>query len=406
MSTTTSSALLSHEPTAEVKGARPQRRYVIALVSAAVVAAGGGWYATSLGHESTDDAQIDAEVVAVPARTSGVVKKLDFIENQQVHAGDILAELDDDAPRAELAQAEAALVAAQAAADAADADDRVATTNAFGNKGAADASLVTAAAGALSANDQIREAEAGLQAAEASRLQAQSDKNRAISLSAAGALPKAALEQAETALSLAVSNANVARARLATLRTNVKLAAGRVAEAQARATQSGNTDALIAQAHARALSAHAEVAKVQAGRDLAALRLSYTRIVAPHDGVVSKKALAEGQNVQAGQAVVQLVTPGVWVSANFKETQLENMRVGQPVTLSVDAFPSATIRGEVESFSGGTGSRFTLLPPDNASGNFTKVVQRLPVRIRLTDIPSRVTLRPGMSVDVRVNTRG
>ncbi|HEY6458850.1 MAG TPA: HlyD family efflux transporter periplasmic adaptor subunit, partial [Polyangiaceae bacterium] len=127
---------------------------------------------------------------------------------------------------------------------------------------------------------------------------------------------------------------------------------------------------------------------------------------APHDGVVSKKSIQEGQTVALGQPIVQLVTPGVWVTANFKETQLEKMRLGQPVTFTVDAYPSVKLRGSVESFSGGTGSRFTLLPPDNASGNFTKVVQRLPVRVRVDALPPGVDLRPGLSVDATVDTRG
>jgi membrane fusion protein (multidrug efflux system) len=147
------------------------------------------------------------------------------------------------------------------------------------------------------------------------------------------------------------------------------------------------------------------VATAKALRDLAALELSYTKILAPHDGVVSKKSIAEGQSVSAGQGIVQLVTPGVWVTANFKETQLEHMHVGQVATFSVDAFPSIKVKGEVESLSGATGSRFTLLPPDNATGNFTKVVQRLPVRVKVTSVPDGVVLRPGMSVELTVDTR-
>jgi membrane fusion protein (multidrug efflux system) len=400
----TASTALADETATTVRRA-PSRRSIGIAAGLAALVAGAGWYATTLGHESTDDAQIDAEIVAVPARTAGTVKKLDFVENQHVKEGDLLAELDDEAPRARLAQAQASLDAAQAAAAAADADADVAATNARGNKAAADASLVSASTGAVSATDQIREAEAALRSAEATRAQAKTDRDRTAKLAADGAVAPASLEQADTALALASSNADGARARLATLTTGRAQASSRVAEAQARATQSNNVPALVAQAQARAASAHAQVDTARAARDLAALDLSYTRILAPHDGVVSKKVIAEGQNVSAGQSVVQLVTPGVWVTANFKETQLEHMRPGQSVTFSVDAFPSTSIRGAVESFSGGTGSKFTLLPPDNASGNFTKVVQRVPVRIKIGEVPADLPLLPGMSVDVRVDTR-
>ena len=382
------------------------RRPLLLGVGAGLLAVlGAAWYVTARGHESTDDAQIDAEIVAVPARAPGIVQKIAFVENQPVKAGDLLAELDDAVPRSRLAQAEAALQAAQASAAAADADARVAAANAIGNKAAADATVVTASTGAVSASEQIREAEASLRAAEASRAQAQLDHDRTAALAAGGAVSRATLDQADTALALATSSADAARARLASLTSASRQASSRVREAEARATQSDHVAVLVAQANARALAAHAQVETARAARDLAALDLSYARIYAPHDGVVSRKSITAGQNVGAGQTVVQLVTPGVWVTANFKETQLANMRAGQPVQLSVDAFPGVEVRGEVESISGGTGSKFTLLPPANASGNFTKVVQRVPVRIKVTGVPAGVVLRPGMSVDVRVSTR-
>jgi membrane fusion protein, multidrug efflux system len=409
MTTSAEPSSFEAETGAETAAAKPavrsRRPLVLGLLLTAALAGGGGVYWSMRGQESTDDAQIDAEIVAVPARASGIVRKVAFAENQKVKAGDLLAELDDAVPRAKLAQAEASLEAAQANSDAANADARVGAANAVGNKAAADATLVTASTGAVSANDQIREAEASLRAAEATRAQAQLDRDRTAKLAADGAVSKATLDQAETSLAFATGSADAARARLTTLTTASRQASSRVREAEARATQSNNVDALVAQANARAKAAHAQVETAKALRDLAALELAYTKILAPHDGVVSKKAIAEGQNVSAGQAVVQLVTPGVWVTANFKETQLSHMLVGQPATFEVDAFPSAQIKGEVESFSGGTGSKFTLLPPDNASGNFTKIVQRVPVRIKITSVPAEVALRPGMSVDVRVVTR-
>ena len=278
-------------------------------------------------------------------------------------------------------------------------------TNAVGNKSAAAATLRNASGGANAAREQIIEAEASVRAAQASREQAQLDHERMRSLFAQDAISRSQFDQSETSIRLAASNLDAARARLSSLRANADQAQSRIAEADARWKQSSDVDVLVKQARARVDSARAVVATAEAALDLARLQLSWTRIVAPSDGVVSKKTIVAGQAVQSGQTVVQLVPRARWVTANFKETQVGRMHVGQKVRIETDAFPGADLRGEVESFSGATGSRFTLLPPDNASGNFTKVVQRLPVRIRLLDVPAGIALRPGMSVDAVVDTR-
>jgi membrane fusion protein (multidrug efflux system) len=382
------------------------RKRWIGIGAAALAMAGAGvWYSFTVGRESTDDAQVDGEIVSVPAKAGGTVAHIYFVENQAVKAGDVLATLDDEGPRARLAQAEAQLASAHAQAEAADADERVAVTNAKGNKAAAQASFSATAADASATTRQVNEADAARASAEASLHQAQLDHERNLKLFQDGAISKAAFDQSETTLTVARSNVDAARARLDVLRSSIASASGRTAEASARAQMVSDVDSFVAQARARALAAHAQVATAQAAWDLAALDLSYTRIVAPHDGTVSKKTIGEGQAVSVGQPVVQLVTPGVWITANFKETQIERMRTGEPVTIHVDAFSSHDVGGEVESLSGATGSRFTLLPPDNASGNYTKVVQRLPVRIRVTDVPDGVDLRPGLSVTATVRTR-
>ncbi|WP_394843229.1 HlyD family secretion protein [Pendulispora brunnea] len=405
------SSTLTDAPAAEVaeapaQTAQPQRRRRIMMgVAALAIAAGGAWYVAHRGLETTDNAQIDTNIVAVPARTAGTVAKILFTENQQVHAGDVLAELDDAPAKARLAQAEASVAAAVASAEAADADAQVAETNAVGNKSFADASLQTAVAGVATTQDQIKEREALVQSAEANLAQAKLDRERAKSLFDSGAIAKANFDQADTAYNLAQANLDAARSRLTTEKLSVAQNRSKVAEADAKAKQANNVPVLVRQARARAAQAHAQVATAQAQRDLAALDLSYTKIVAPHDGVVSKKTINEGQNVALGQTIVQLVTPEIYLTGNFKETQVTNMRVGQPAHFSVDAFPGREFEGEIESLSGATGSRFTLLPPDNATGNFTKIVQRLPVRVKLHAAPDGIVLRPGMSVDLTVDTR-
>jgi membrane fusion protein, multidrug efflux system len=384
---------------------RSKRGLVLGLIAAVLIVGGGIWYVTHHGLENTDNAQIDGDVVSVPSRVGGVVTKVAFTENQRVKTGDLLAELDAAPAQARLAEAEANVFAAEAQADAADATARVAETNAVGDKSVADASLITASVGAASTSDQIQEAAAQLQSSQTSLAQAQLDHDRAQRLLDTGAISKAEFDRADTQFKVAQSSVDVARARLTSIKGSAAQAQSRVVEAKAKATISNDVDTQIKLARARAKAAHAQVDTAKAARDLAALDLSYTKIYAPNDGTVSKKSINVGQMLSPGQSVVQLVTDKLWVTGNFKETQVANMRVGQPASVEVDAFSGKSIEGEVESFSGATGAKFTLLPPDNATGNFTKVVQRLPVRVRLHDLPAGVALRPGMSVDLTVDTR-
>ncbi|MES1173459.1 MAG: HlyD family secretion protein [Myxococcales bacterium] len=394
----TASAAATTEP-------RSKRGLVLGLIAAVVIGGGGLWYVTHHGLENTDNAQIDGDVVSVPARVGGVVTKVAFTENQRVKTGDLLAELDAAPAQARLAEAEANVFAAEAQADAADATARVAETNAVGDKSVADASLVTAAVGAASTSDQIKEAAAQLESSQTSLAQAQLDHDRAQRLLDTGAISKAEFDRTDTQFKVAQSSVDVARARLTSIKGSAAQAQSRVVEAKAKATISNDVATQIKLAQARAKAAHAQVDTAKAARDLAALDLSYTKIYAPNDGTVSKKSINVGQMLSPGQSVVQLVTDKLWVTGNFKETQVANMRVGQPATVEVDAFSGKSFEGEVESFSGATGAKFTLLPPDNATGNFTKVVQRLPVRVRLHELPPGIALRPGMSVDLTVDTR-
>jgi membrane fusion protein (multidrug efflux system) len=398
------------EAPVETPAAKPpsrKRAFVFVSLSATVLALGGGWYLHGVGREATDDAQVDADVVALPSRVGGVVQKVLFTDNQTVHAGDVLAELDDAPARARLAQAEAALEAATRSAEAADADARVAATNARGNEAVAKSSLSGATSSAQATSQQVLEARAALASAQVGYDKASTDLGRAQTLFSTGAISQAELDRNKAAFDTASALLDQSRARLAVMDASTSQAWSRVSEANARLLQASQVDVVIAQANARAQMAHAQVATAKAARDLAALELSYTKIVAPADGVLSKRAIAVGQMLAPGQAIGQLVPAGsVWVTANFKETQLASMRPGQPATISVDAFPGKQVRGEVETFAAATGAKFALLPPDNATGNYTKVVQRVPVRVKLTDVPAGLSLRPGMSVEVVVRTRG
>jgi membrane fusion protein (multidrug efflux system) len=405
MSTSTSALAQPEIPAAAAKPKPRRAALIMGAVAIAFAAAGGGYWVTHRGLESTDDAQVDGEMVSVPVRVAGVIAKVNFNDNQTVKAGDVLAELDAEPARAKLAQAEANLAAANAAAEAAEADARVAETNAKGNKTAAEASLQGAESSAVASKQQIAEGEASVASAASNLARTKLDLDRIKKLVETGAVAQAELDRAQTAFDTSSAALDSAKAHLASLRASTSQAVSRIQEANARVQQTSNVDALVEQARSRARMARAQVAVSQAARDLAALELSYTKIVAPQDGVVSKKTIAAGQMVQPGQGIAQLVpTRELWITGNYKETQIHKMRSGQPAKIEIDAFPGVELHGEVESFSAATGSRFTLLPPDNASGNYTKVVQRVPVRIKIKDLPQTLALRPGMSVELSVDT--
>jgi membrane fusion protein (multidrug efflux system) len=253
---------------------------------------------------------------------------------------------------------------------------------------------------------QIAEAEARVQNAKAKLAEADLNVNRTSALFERGAAAGSLLDQERTAQEVARTELARAQATLESMQLASEQAQSKIAEAQARWSQSNQVDALVNEALARAEQARAAVATAEAQLKLAEIDLNYTHIYAPVAGIVSKRSVNVGQNVSVGQGIVQLVPQRYWVTANFKETQLAGMRVGQPVEIEVDTYPDQALRGRVQSFSAATGSRFALLPPDNASGNFTKVVQRVSARIALESVPSEVQLRPGMSVSVEVDTSG
>jgi membrane fusion protein, multidrug efflux system len=386
---------------------KKNRARVIALGVLAVGVAGVlGWYVVHAGLESTDDAQVDADVVSVPSLSANVVTKVRFAENQTVKAGDVLVELDDAQARARLLEAEAQVATAKAAADAADADVGVVQATVRGQKSAAEASLVGAAVSATSTSDEIAQADAELAAASAAVDQARSDLERQKKLFADNATPKQELDRAQTGFDGATAKRAQAAAHQAIVHSRTAQARATVQEARARVGQTSAVAEEIAQAQAKAAEARARVQGAEAQRDLAAIELARTKVYAPREGVASRKSVVVGQLLSVGQPVATIVPASdVWVMANFKETQLDKMHVGQPADVEIDAYPELKLHGEVESLSGATGARFSLLPPENATGNFTKVVQRVPAKIRIKDLPADHSLRPGMSADVTVDTR-
>jgi membrane fusion protein, multidrug efflux system len=313
-------------------------------------------------HQSTDNAQVDGHIVPVLAKVGGYVKSVSVNENDHVNAGQALVQLDDADYVVRLQQSQADLAAAEATAGSA------------GFAGQAQAQV-------QSASGQRAALDAQIGAARANANKADLDLARAKELAGKQIISKQQLDASQAA-------AEVAHANLLAAERQASAAGGTVNTAEAG----------VRVASARTLAARAAAANAQ-------LQLDYTRITAPASGEVSRKQVEVGQLVNPGQPLLSIVADtGVWVTANFKETQLAKIHPGQPVEFSVDAY-GCTGEGKVESVSGATGAKFALLPPDNATGNFTKVVQRVPVRIAVTKpCGGSRPLRPGLSVDVHVDT--
>lgn len=376
------------------------------LILGAVVAAGlvgvGIYLLATANLEATDDAQIEADVVPVAARVAGQVLERVVQDDQPVRKGDVLFRIDDAdfSARAEQAEAELATAAAQAAA--ADAQVHVVEAGARGGLTSARASVSGSSLGVSSARAQVAAARAGVERARADANKAKLDLDRSRELVAADALPRERLDNAQAAFDTAQAALEQANAQAAAAEELQGVAASRVGEAKGRLVQSAPIGAQIAAARAGADLARARVKVAEAALRIARLQLSYTRVVAPEDGVVSRISVQAGQLIQVGQPMAELVPRRSYVVANFKETQVGRIRPGQPVRVHVDAFPGMELEAVVQSISGGTGTRFTLLPADNASGNFVKVVQRVPVRIAWVKAPE-VALQAGLACYVKVN---
>jgi membrane fusion protein (multidrug efflux system) len=399
-----------HEPLAEkpvviVKksNARPY------LILGVVLAVGLGGYlafrAFTAGKENTDDAQVDADVVPIAARVGGAVLKVSVTDNQTVKKGDLLVEMDPRDLTAKVNQSEADVAAAKAQTAAADAQLDIVAATSKGGLSAARAALSGSSASVLSAGAQIDAAKAQVARAEAEAQRTQTDLTRYEALRKDDAVPQATVDTARSANASAQAALAQAKANLQMQQEVKATAQTRVSESAARVEQSAPVDAQLANAKAQAELAHARQASAEANLEIAKLQLSYTRIVAPADGVLSKVAVREGQLIQPGQQLVQVVPNATYIIANYKETQVGEMKVGQHVDVEVDAFPGRKLEGTVVSTSPATGSRFSLLPPDNASGNFVKVVQRVPVKIAWTNLPNDLHPSAGMSADVTVHTK-
>jgi len=381
------------------------RRRVAIILGIGVVAIGAylGIRALGANRQSTDDAQIEADVVPLAPRVGGQVAAVRVTDNAHVKKGEVLVEIDTADLKAKLQQSEGELAAAKAQAAAAAAQATVTESGARGGLSSAKAQVSTSKAQVSSADAQIASAKAQVLRAESDLKRVANDLERTRKLREANALPQERLDNAQSAFDVAQAQLSAAQAQLSAAGEARNVAQSRVAEANGMLDTNTPVDAKVAGARANADLANARVTTAEAVVEIARLNLSYATLLAPADGVISKLTVHAGQLVSPGMPVAELVPEGTYVVANFKETQVGEMKAGQRVEIEVDAYGGRKFEGEVESLSGGTGSRFSLLPPDNASGNFVKVVQRVPVRINWKTPPD-VTLRAGMSATVTVHT--
>jgi membrane fusion protein (multidrug efflux system) len=386
-----------------------------------LVAAAGAWWYFSRASESTDDAQLDARMSQVASRVGGTIAKLNIEDNQLVEAGTVLIELDPrdyqvalDKARAELADAEASALAAQSAVPITSTTAVSNVTNARGGIAQAQGAVAAAERELEAARARLVSVQARAREADANANKAARDVERLRGLVAKDEVSQQQFESATAAADAQKAAAESARSQIAEAQAGIRVAESRVAQAHAgeqqahaelSAAETGPSQVAATKARAQSAAAHAQQAR--ANVEQAELNLQYTTLKAPARGIVAKRGLNVGQVVQAGQPLLAIVQiDDIWVTANFKETQLKEMRPGQRVTVEVDAVGGKSLTGKVDSIAGATGARFSLLPPENATGNFVKVVQRIPVKIVLDkgqDPDHR--LRPGMSAEPTVYTR-
>ncbi len=383
-----------------------KRFFIIGGIVLAVIIAGLYWWHSTY-YESTDDAQVDGNLVQISTRIKGNITRVNVEDNQMVQAGQVLVEIDPRDAQAALDKGEANLATARANYEAALAGVPITTTSTGATLSSAGAEVQAALSTVSQAEKQLDAAEAQVLSAEADNTKAQLDLQRYTPLVKRDVVSR---QQFDSIVAIAASRKaalSAAQANLAGARDQVRVAKDRLAAAKANYNSAQTGPKQVAAQRAKADAAAAEVQQALAALEVDRLNLSYTKVVAPDTGIVNKKTAQVGQNVSAGQTLMTLVPlSGVWITANFKETQLDHMRAGQLATVSVDAYGGRKYHAKVTQIGGATGSMLSLFPPENATGNYVKVVQRIPVRLDFTDPKenSDHLLRPGMSVtpDVRV----
>jgi membrane fusion protein (multidrug efflux system) len=359
---------------------------VVLLAAAVVFTITWKWNSWEGGRieQVTDDAYVRGDLTPLSTKVAGIVRDVRVSDFQAVHKGDLIVELEDDDYRAQVAQASAAVEAGKAAIE-----------NNVRQRQLQDARIDRALAGIDQAHAQIAAAQAGIEAAQADVVRTKAERTRQEALLQSRSATQQKVEQAVAdeqrfAAQLTSRQADFEQAK--TLLRSNELAAE--AERRSKAVLESQDAQLVADLHAK-----------EAALTAAQVNLGYTKIAAPEDGTVGERQVRPGQLVSPGTQAISLVSKIKWVQANYRETQLTNMKVGDPVEIRIDEYPGKVFRGKVLEIAPASGSQFALLPPDNATGNYTKVVQRIPVKIALDDPSAASSLRPGLSVIATVRTR-
>ena len=359
---------------------------VVLLAAAVVFTITRNWNSWEGGRieQVTDDAYVRGDITPLSTKVAGLVKEVPVSDYQSVGKGDLIAQLDDDDYKAQVAQANAAVEGAKAAIE-----------DNLRQRELEDARIERALAGVDEANAQIAAAQAGKEAVQADVVRTSLERKRQEALIQTGSTTQRTLEQAVAdeqrfSSQLASREADLSEAKTM-LRSN-ELAVE--AERRSKRVLESQEVQLIADLHAK-----------EAALVVAKVNLGYTRIEAPTDGTVGERQVRPGQLVSPGTQVISFVSRIKWVIANYRETQLTNMKVGDPTQIRIDEYPGKLFEGQVIEIAPASGSQFALLPPDNATGNFTKVVQRIPVKIALNDESAAATIRPGLSVIATVRTK-
>ena len=384
------------------------REHPFALVAGAVVLAflaiGGVWLWNYLAsYEPTDDAQIDGHIYPISPRVSGRVIAVNADSNQAVKAGQVLIQLDPTDYKVAVEKAKADLAQAQADARAALTQVPITTTTTSSQTANAGAGVVEAQAGVATAQQQYIAAQARIREAEANYDKAQKDVERFRPLVAKEEISRQQFDQVVATAAAMGAMVDTARANADAAQRQVAQARARVLQAEAQQAATRSAPHEIENQRARASSSQANAQAELTNVQQAELNRQYTIVASPIDGVIGRRSVEVGQQVQPGQELMAVVLLNdLWVAANYKETQLKHMRVGQPVSVHVDAL-DRDFKAHIDSFPGATGARFSLLPPENATGNYVKVVQRLPVKIYFdSGQDTGRMLRPGMSVETKV----
>ena len=398
------------EQAPEQQPAKPKsrRRFIVVGVIALLVVGALLFWWHSTYYEDTDDAQVNGHLIQISSRIAGQVIKINVEENEAVKKGDVMVELDPKDFEVAVQQDEANLQSAEASYEAAKVNVPV-THISTGS------ALSSAGADVHGSTAQIAQAERQLDAAKARVLQAQANATKSAAdlerykpLVEKDVISKLQFDAAVDAADSDKAALVEAQANVVAAEDAVRVARDRLAESEASFKNAQTAPQQVAIQKAKADQAAALVAQAEAELEQARLNLSYTKIVAPEDGIITRKSVEINQNVSVGQNMMTLVSlEDIWITANFKETQLDHMRAGQPVVISVDAYGGRKYDGRVTQIGGATGSVLSLFPPENATGNYVKVVQRIPVRIDLTNPRQNADhlLRPGLSVEPRVTVK-